>query len=264
MFDLKSLTAIIDEYAPFNLSKIMIEKGDYDNSGILINSDQKVDGVLFALDLTEDVVKRAKRLKCNTIVTHHPAIYHPISSVDITSATTGAVALALQNKMNVVSAHLNLDVADLGVDYYLAEGLGATKVKILDYVDQTHGYGREFTVQATTVKDFVSRIKKNFATEKVLVYGAKNAKVEKVASFCGAGGSHAHSAVFSGATDAEVIVTSDTPHHVIKDLVNANKILIVITHYASENYGFKKFSESVRKKINGLTQVHFFEDKRLF
>ena len=52
MLTLEKLYSIIDEYAPFEISKKLIEEGEYDNSGILINSHQEIKKVLFALDLS--------------------------------------------------------------------------------------------------------------------------------------------------------------------------------------------------------------------
>ncbi len=264
MFDLTALTSLLNEYAPLELSKKMIEKGSYDNSGVIINSHPQINGVLFALDLTDKVVERAKRLRCDTIVTHHPAIYRPISQISSEDVGSSALLHAIENKMNVISMHLNLDIADTGIDYCLAEALGAKDCKILNYVDDVRGYGREFEIEPTTLQGFVAKAKKNLRTQRVVYYGSKNAKVSKVASFCGGGYSDAHAAVLSGSTDAQVIVSSDMPHHVVKDLVNLDKCVVVLTHFASENYGFKKFYESISEQLGVLTFTCFFEDKRLF
>lgn len=263
MFNVQNLMQVLEEFAPLELSYKMIAKGDYDNSGIIVNTHQNVKGVLFALDLTEQVVNRAKRLKCDTIITHHPAIYAPIKKIDCDDAITSAILLSIKNNLNVISMHLNLDVADNGIDYYLAEGLGSTKCKILDYLDDAHGYGREFTLPNTKLSDFINNIKKTFKTNKIIVYGNKNFCFNKVASFCGAGGSCAEKCVNQKLTDAQVIVSSDMPHHIVKELVSSNKVVIILPHYASELYGFKKFYERVAEKINSTAQTYFFEDKRL-
>ncbi len=264
MFNLTKLKAVLEEIAPLELSKKMIEQGGYDNSGIIVNSHEHVGGVLFALDLTEQVVAKAKRLKCDTIVTHHPAIYRPISSLGVDDVVSAPVLRAVENKINVISMHLNLDVADFGIDHYLAQGLGAKSSRILSLIDGVHGYGREFVIDNIRLDGFVANVKRTFGTKKVIYYGNKNAVIDKVASFCGAGADNALSAVKSGQTDAQVIVTSDLPHHVISNLVCLGKSVVILTHFASENYGFKKFYESVSEKIGSLAYTCFFEDKRLF
>ena len=130
----------------------IIKDGGYDNSGILIKQHDNVCKIMFALDIGVDVVKRAKRLGCDTIITHHPAIYMPVSSLDYQDPNTGAVLLATKYGMNVISMHLNLDCAPLGIDYYLAQALGSKDAKIIEQSAPKTGYGREFCLNKTTFK----------------------------------------------------------------------------------------------------------------
>ena len=63
--------------------------------------------------------------------------------------------------------------------------------------------------------------------------------------------------VEKGFTDANVIVTSDMAHHQIKQLVESGKAIILLTHYASENYGFNQFYAQVLSQLTGkrITQL---------
>ena len=90
MFSIKKLYNAVDGYAPFAISDEMVKRGEYDNSGIIIKSHDEVKAVLFSLDLSEEAVKTAKRLSCDTIVTHHPAVYYPVKS--LSEDDTGAAA----------------------------------------------------------------------------------------------------------------------------------------------------------------------------
>lgn len=259
MYDLNCFYSLLDEYAPLSISKKMIEGGDYDNSGILVKNTQNVTGALFTLDLTTASVTRAKAKGVNTIVTHHPAIYNPISSLGVNPQTC-ALLSAIKNGFNVISMHLNLDCAVNGIDSMMAKGLGASEYKILDMVDDKHGYGREFIVNQK-LSEIVKRIKKEFQTNKLLVYGNKNRVIKKIASFCGAGSSVAMKCLSNGKTDADLIVTADVPHHVIKELVEKGVSVIVMPHYVSEVYGFKEFYNQISKKAIGL-KTYFFDDIR--
>ena len=257
MLTLNKLYSILDEYAPFEISRQIIKEGGYDNSGILIKQHDSVCKIMFALDISVDVVKRAKRLGCDTVITHHPAIYNPITSLSIDNADKKALILAIKENINVISMHLNLDIADGGIDQSLAEGLGGKTFKILEYITEKNGYGREFEVEETTLLQYKNKVKTKFNTQKVITYGKKNTVIKKVASFCGAGGSSALN--YSG--DADLIVTSDLAHHVILALIERGKNLMIIPHYVAEIYGFKRFYERVKKEIADL-QFTFFEDKR--
>ncbi len=262
MLKIDKLFEVLDEFAPIELSHKLIEQGDYDNSGILIREHEEVNRVLFSLDFSIKAVQTAKRLKCDTIVTHHPAIYKPLSVIDGQIQSSRALLESMKAKMNVISMHLNLDVASGGIDACLCSALGGEKYKILEPIDQKNGYGREFIINGITLEELVKRAKKNLKTTKVTVYGKRKMPLKKGASFCGGGASHAQHAVEYLKTDADVIITSDLPHHVITSLVESGKCLIILTHYSSENYGFSKFFEKTKKALNNKAETFYFEDKR--
>lgn len=258
MCDLEKLFKVACEYAPIEISHKAIEQGDYDNSGIIVNSKREVKKVLFSLDLSMESVKKGIELGVDTIITHHPAIYSPIKRLDV-DGENAELLLAIKSNMNVVSMHLNLDMAKLGIDHYLAVGLGADNYDILSFVDDGVGYGREFGIESDA-KALLERAIAVFGSDKIVLYG--QGKVEKVASFCGSGGSHAESAVKSNKTKADLIVTSDLPHHLLKELVERGKKVMIIPHYVSEQFGFEKFYEYVKGKIEPDITAYYFLDKR--
>ena len=94
----------------------------------------------------------------------------------------------------------------------------------------------------------MENIKKEFHSERVLTYGDTNRRVKKVASFCG-GGADEEAVAFAVANGADVIVSSDFKHHVITLALETGINVLALTHYASENYGFKKYYEKIRKQI---------------
>ena len=168
---------------------------------------------------------------------------------------------AIRRGISVISMHLNLDVAREGIDYHLCKALGAKEFKILDGLCDG-GYGREFLAEGT-LSEFVKSAKKELKTDKILCYGKGKDPVGKVASFCGGGYSFAEKAVAGGVTDAHTVVTSDVPHHVVKELCDAGKNLVVIPHYAAEEYGFGKFFEAIKGDIKGGAELFYFRDDRL-
>ena len=257
MYNLREFLTLLEEYAPLDLSYKMIEKGAYDNSGIIVENHNSVEKALFSVDLSVEVVKEAKKLGCDTVVTHHPAIYAPIKSISVNGQTCALIE-AVKSGLNVISMHLNLDVAKLGIDYFLAQALGAKTQKILDVIEAGVGYGREFDVEPIDTGEFLAVIKDKLKTDKVLAYG--EGRINKVASFCGAGASDAVKTV-EAQTCADTLVTSDVAHHHLKELIEAGKKVIIIPHYAAENYGFEKFYEYA---LNNCVkaQAYYFTDKR--
>lgn len=257
MCKLCHLMTVLEQVAPLSLSQKMIERGDYDNSGLIIESSETADKILFSLDLSLEVVEKAKSLDCDTIITHHPAIYAPIKNLSINDQTQ-AIVRAIQYKINVISMHLNLDIATAGIDHSLALGLGGTDIEILEFVDGEHGYGRTSKVKTQTLEQFVEKAQDVFGTKKLVYYG--NREVNKIASFCGSGGSQAVQCCDIDGVDT--IITSDLAHHHLKELIEKNKNVVILPHYVSEQYGFNKFYQAITEKLKGVAQTFYFVDNR--
>jgi dinuclear metal center YbgI/SA1388 family protein len=105
---------------------------DRDNVGMQVgNRDKKVSRMLVALELDQRVLSEAIRKKIDLIVTHHPLLFHPATSIT-SSDETGRLLLGLaKHEIALYCAHTNLDVAEEGVSYALAELLGLHNVKFL-------------------------------------------------------------------------------------------------------------------------------------
>lgn len=259
MYKVNEFLELLEQFAPLKLSHKMIEKGHYDNSGIIVRHHDYVKSVLFSLDLSLDAVKKAKDLGCDTVVTHHPAIYNPVKTLDV-FGDNGAVASALSNGLNVISMHLNLDVAKGGIDDCLCLGLSGKNIKTIDLVDGECGYGKYADISPVSVDEFKKIIENKFESQKILAYG--NGNVSKIASFCGGGADQALETIESGSFEVDTVITSDIPHHVLLPLIEHGKNVFVIPHYVAEQFGFNKFYANVSERANGKVDAHYFTDKR--
>ena len=152
-------------------------------------------------------------------------------------------------------------LADGGIDASLCAGLGGEKYKILFMTDEKHGYGREFDVKNTELSVFVKNAKTVFGTKRAVVYGSGRTKISKAASFCGGGAEYCAKYVKNGGA-ADLIISSDLPHHVIKLIVESGKCVLILPHYAAENYGFRQFYEKAAADLKGFAETMFFTDKR--
>lgn len=90
-----------------------------------------VTGVLVALDPSEAVAAEAGRRKLNLIVTHHPLFYRPLRSLTGTTHEEQCARLLVKRNLHLYSAHTNLDAAEQGTSYALAEQLGVTNLQVL-------------------------------------------------------------------------------------------------------------------------------------
>lgn len=242
---------LLDDYAPFSLSDELCRSENlYDNSGVIVDCDNDFSSVLVCLDLTKEAVKKAKEMGCGLILTHHPAIYKAVKQID------GAVLDAVKNGISVVSAHLNLDCAPMGVDYFFARGLGAKNARILTPLS-LGGYGRMFR-SYMTLGEFVINAIRKFLT-RVDFYGDENSSVGTVVSFCGEGLDEETAL----SVDADTYCSADIKHHVLKYLLENGKNVVNFSHFASENYGMRKIAGQLEKIFSPANiKIYFFDDKR--
>ncbi len=261
MYDLNEFYSLLCKIAPMELSLKQIERGAYDNSGILVRQTDKIKKCLFCLDLVSSAVNKAIRSGCDTVVTHHPTIYSPVKALDC-HGENAALLSAIRHGLNVISMHLNLDAAFGGTDECFARALGAKSYKIIDLIDGVHGYGREFEIEKTAFASYVAFAKKALSTKSIIAYGNRNAKITRVASFCGGGGSAALAAVKNGSTKADLIVSADLPHHVVLELLERGKLVMQTTHYAAEIAGVKAFAVNSEKATSGHVKTEIFLNKR--
>lgn len=240
---LKNIYDFADALAPFSLSgEYCARYGAYDNSGVLLDCGADITGVLFALDLTKGAIARAQEEGMNCIFTHHPAIYGKLASLSPEGEGKEILSCA-QAGISVVSAHLNLDCAQGGIDECLMEGLGGKRASAVMHPLSAGGYGRVYEVEEQPLATFTEKLKRTFSARQVLVYGA--GKVKRVASFCGAGMDE-ESVAFALKEGADTFVSSDPKHHLVKELCERQCNVAVLTHYAAEFYGFARFYEKMK------------------
>ncbi|HEX6261275.1 MAG TPA: Nif3-like dinuclear metal center hexameric protein [Actinomycetota bacterium] len=86
---------------------------------------------LVALDPTEEVVAEAVEWGCGLVVTHHPLLFRPRSSLDLRDPVARVAAAAIRAEIAIVACHTNADVAMPGVSDALAEALGIEVTGVL-------------------------------------------------------------------------------------------------------------------------------------
>ena len=123
---LKEITRCIEETAPLALQE------SYDNSGLLAgHPDDKINGALITLDVTEAVIDEAVRLNCNLIISHHPIIFKPLKKINGSDETERCIIKAIRNGIALYTAHTNLDNSSAGVNAILCNKLGLQNAAIL-------------------------------------------------------------------------------------------------------------------------------------
>jgi putative NIF3 family GTP cyclohydrolase 1 type 2 len=156
--------------------------------------------------------------------------------------------------------HLNLDGAEGGIDeslmcgVCLAAGGEAGNVSVMHMLTGG-GYGRAYDVKEVTLGKLAKDIGKEFSTQRILTYGAEDKAVRRAASFCGSGVDEGAIA-FAKEENADVIISSDFKHHLITLALEEGLAIIILTHYASENYGFQNYYEKMRRQVSVPCEYH--------
>lgn len=123
---IKEIADALEMFAPLPL------QDGYDNAGLQIGlTDAEVTGVLLCLDVTEDVIEEAVASGCNLIVSHHPLLFRPLKRITGSNYVERCVMKAIAGGIAIYSAHTNLDNAQGGVNYRIANKLGLKNIRIL-------------------------------------------------------------------------------------------------------------------------------------
>jgi dinuclear metal center YbgI/SA1388 family protein len=117
------LEAVLEKLAP----RALAEPGD--NCGLLVGDrDARVRRVLVALELTEPVLAEAGVGGYDTILTHHPLLFSPLSSLVESRPRERMVRALIRGRMNLLAHHTNLDSAERGLAAIAADALGLENV----------------------------------------------------------------------------------------------------------------------------------------
>ena len=246
----KQVLDALEQYAPLPL------QDSFDNAGLQIGltEEQEVTGALLCLDVTEAVIDEAERMGCNLIVAHHPLLFHGLKSITGKSYVERCVIKAIQKGIGIYAAHTNLDNAEGGVNYRIAEKIGLVNVTFLDAKNTPSPAGAgvigELAV-AEDERDFIERLKGLFGIQCMRCNALKGRKIRRVALCGGAGGFLLNQAIAQG---ADAFLTGEMRYH---DYFGHDDELLIaeMGHYESEQYTIEIFAEVLGKHFPELKIV---------
>lgn len=120
------LEGVLDSLAPWSLAE------SWDNVGLQVGDrSAAVRRVLIALDLTSQVLDEAVAGAFDTIVTHHPVFFTPVSTLVDSRPRERLLRRVVMAGINVFACHTNLDAAPGGLADVASEALGLRGVKPL-------------------------------------------------------------------------------------------------------------------------------------
>ena len=205
----------IEKFAPLETQE------KWDCSGWGVNAEQvNVKKILFALTVTDDIVKQARQNNCDMIISHHPLFFVPLEWSDI----------------NIYSAHTNLDIAEGGTTDTLIQKLGFKK-------SENQGFVRIVILNKPISLD---ELKNKLLTisPKLRYINNLNKKDIRSIAFCAGSGSE-----FINRTDTDAFVTGDLKFHTALD---SKQIVFDIGHFESEIFAPELLKEITQVGERGI------------
>lgn len=192
--------------------------------------------VHLAVDPTPEVALEAVDAGADLLLTHHPLLLRPVSSVAATDPAGRVVHTLIRGGCALLAAHTNADVARDGVSEALAAALGVVGLEpVLPAPDAATGLGRIGDLPAaTTLGAFAEVVHAALpATAHGVRIGGDLVRPVRRVAVCGGSGSDLLAA--AGALGADVLVTADLKHHVALDnLAAGGPAVLDVSHWASE------------------------------
>ena len=246
----KQVFDALEQYAPLPL------QDSYDNAGLQIGltEEQEVAGALLCLDVTEDVIDEAERMGCNLIVAHHPLLFRGLKTISGKTYVERCVIKAIQKGIGIYAAHTNLDNAQGGVNYRIAETIGLTNLAFLEQrsggITAGAGVIGELPV-AEDEREFLKRMKTLFGIQCMRHNQLNGRKIRRVALCGGAGGFLLQRAIECG---ADAFLTGEMHYH---DYFGHEYELLIaeMGHYESEQYTIDLFAEVLGRHLPELRIV---------
>ncbi|MGX6442778.1 Nif3-like dinuclear metal center hexameric protein [Neobacillus sp. K501] len=120
------LIQLFEQFSPKGLAM------EGDKIGLQVGRlNKKVERVMIALDVLEEVIDEAIEKNVQLIIAHHPPIFRPLKNVITDTVQGRMIEKLIKHDIAVYAAHTNLDVATGGVNDLLAEALGLENPEVL-------------------------------------------------------------------------------------------------------------------------------------
>lgn len=222
---------------------------NWDPTGFQVgNREREIGHVYVALDVTGEILEDAISKGAEMILTHHPMLFSPLSTVTADTVNGEKVIKMLENKICCFSTHTNYDscrMADLS-----ARMLGLTDCQVLEEVADGVGIGKIGNLpKAMTVRECAHYVKDIFRIPTVKFFGDGEQKVEKAAICPGSGKSLLGCCHEKG---AQIYITGDIDHHTGIDEADAGLPIIDAGHYGIEHIYIEDMARILQEKCPDL------------
>lgn len=235
------IARIMERWAPIKLA----EPGD--NAGLLAGiSTRLVQTVLISLDVTTDVISHAAQIGAQLVISHHPFIYRPISSVTDSSVTGRLAMLAIEKGVALYAAHTNLDRASGGVNDMLCAAMG-----FQDVVQASDGsIGRLARLPERLRLDTAAgKARQALGGAAARVTGPSERLIQQLYVVSGAGRHDIAEAINAG---VDCLITGEIGYHDGLEAMESGLAVIELGHYHTERPVLQQIEKHLQSQFQTL------------
>ncbi len=252
------MLSALEQFAPLPLQE------SWDNAGLQIGlTEADVSGALLCLDVTENVIDEAIAKGCNLVVSHHPLLFRGLKQVSDVNDVQRTVRKAIKHDVCVISMHTNMDNAKGGVNFKIAERLGAQipapcyslasplllpSNALATPTQEKVPFVLADLPQPLAAEAFIALVKERFGVKCAMCNELLQRPIRKVAICGGAGDFMLDEAIAAG---ADAFITGEMHYHVYFGHEQQIQIC-VIGHYESEQFTSEIFQEIIQKECPGV------------
>lgn len=238
----KKIANLLQEIAPVDLAE------DWDNVGFQVgNINLEIDRVLIALEVTPEVVKEAKKKNIDLIVTHHPLIFKGLKKLTSDNNISEMVIDLIKSNIHLYVSHTNMDIANKGLNNYLANLLDLKRIKQLSDENGEMSLGVAGYLNSPLKIDKLSQKVKNVLDIKTLkIVKSNDKKIRKVGICTGAGSDLIRKMKKNG---CRCFITGDIKYHEAQMAKMLDLNIIDGGHFHTEKIFIDFISEYLNERI---------------
>lgn len=229
----------IDRRAPF------ASAAEWDAVGLQIGDpERKVSAVAVVHELTTTILGRISSVGAELVVTYHPLLFRPLSSITAVPGAEGRVFTLTERRVALISVHTNWDAAPGGASDSLATALDIRDSE--GFASSMTGAGDQIWFGRCgsfggSVGDLADLAQARLGV-RPRVSGPFGRIVRRVAVLPGSGGSQVEEAISAG---ADAYVTGDVSHHEVRRAADSGMVMVDAGHAPTERPGVRALYDLV-------------------
>ena len=206
---------------------------EWDNDGIMVSADTnaEVRRVLVTLDATDAAICYAAAHGFDTVLAHHPMLFHGQRSVTPETFCGKRTVDAIKNGISVISLHTRLDAGEGGVNDMLVKKLGFGKAGGSFGDPEMPSICRYVDIAPVTAGELASFVKKQLGSDCVRLTGDAGKTVKRLGLCGGGGGDFLWDAMDAG---CDAFLTGECGYNRSEDAAEEGLVTLEAGHFFTE------------------------------